>query len=393
MSYDEIPSFDDSQETLQEGGYQEKAPDDGIKRKRELLREARQIMKDRNYDTSVVDDVLVQFDGVFEGNTPAEEELRRQYNEIAEKNKRRCQDRERNTEQKRILISKAQELQNSEDWKGTAAQMKELMNAWKEIGNAGPVNDLLWSEFQGARQTFFDRQRRHYEEADLLRKQSKSKKQEIIAQARSAAFSSTDWKGTHEVLEEMLSRWKQAGSAGREDDSLWSEFQSIRNDFYARRKEAMQKRESEFLERRERKSALVTDAQAYAKACDYSAPAAERMRGMSEEWKSIGFCGNEYEDRLWSQFRMAQDTYWQEKKAAGERKHREWMTKTQAAVDRRRERIGNIHRNIENLRERLNTIGNIDKQNQIYGWISENEAQIRELEEEICRMEQELAKN
>ena len=158
-------------------------------------------MKDRNYDTSVVDDVLVQFDGVSEGNTPAEEELRRQYNEIAEKNKRRCQDRERNTEQKRILISKAQELQNSEDWKGTAAQMKELMNAWKEIGNAGPVNDLLWSEFQSARQTFFDRQRRHYEEADLLRKQSKSKKQEIIAQARSAAFSSTDWKGTHEVLE------------------------------------------------------------------------------------------------------------------------------------------------------------------------------------------------
>ena len=56
MSYDEIPSFDDSQETLQEGGYQEKAPDDGIKRKRELLREARQIMKDRNYDTSVVED-------------------------------------------------------------------------------------------------------------------------------------------------------------------------------------------------------------------------------------------------------------------------------------------------------------------------------------------------
>lgn len=57
-----------------------------------------------------------------------------------------------------------------------------------------------------------------------------------------------------------------------------------------------------------------------------------------------------------------------------------------------KKRISNIQRNIDNLKERLNTTYNYDKQNQIEGWISEDEAKIRELEDEIYNMELELGR-
>lgn len=49
------------------------------------------------------------------------------------------------------------------------------MNCWKEVGNAGSVNDVLWSEFQNARQTFYQRQEKHYKELDEARSRRKNR--------------------------------------------------------------------------------------------------------------------------------------------------------------------------------------------------------------------------
>lgn len=367
--------------------------EEAIREKKRLLNKAEQLMKTWDYDAEAVGGLLEKFSGIFDMNTPKEKDLKCQYCELAERNQRRIREREQNTEQKRRLIEQAKALQGSEDWKNTSARMKELMEQWKAIGNAGSGDKSLWEEFQGSRQVFFDRQRRHYARLEELRAQSRSRKQEIIKEAGSVAQYSEDWKGTHEKLEDMLSRWKQAGSAGKaENNRLWAEFQGIRNDFYARRKAAEKKREEEFVVRRQAKAALVAQAQGYAGARDYSAAAAERMKGMSAEWKEIGFCGKDYDEQLWSAFRMAQDTYWNGKKASGEERHRQWIEKTRDAIWRRQERIRNIQRNIDNLRDRLNTTSNYDKQNQIMDWISQDEAQIRELEGEIGRMEAELGR-
>ncbi len=364
-----------------------------IKEKKSLLYEARTLMKQKGYDISSVDNLLERFAGLFDMNTPVEQELKQKYNELTERNKRNkkyIQDQQHNAEQKRRLVSQAQELQHSQEWKTTSAAMKELMEQWKKIGNAGSENDSLWEEFQNARQRFYERQNSYFEELHKNRESRKKQKQEIIAEARTAASHSEDWSGTHKQLEEMLSRWKQTGSCGKdEDDRLWEEFQSIRNNFYDRRKIAWQEKESEFLNRRQAKSALIAEAQAYAG--DYSSQAGDKMRRMGQEWKEIGFCGKDYDERLWSEFRAVQDAYWQGKKSFAEARHREWVLKTQEAIERRRNRIDKIRQNIVSLQERMSTTMNPDKRDQIAEWISENEEQIRDLEEEIYRMEQEIA--
>jgi len=75
--------------------------------------------------------------------------------------------RERQAESLKVkesLIEKAEAICDSEDFKETANEMRELMNEWKKAGSAGrEVEDSLWERFQSAREKFYSRQKEYYE--------------------------------------------------------------------------------------------------------------------------------------------------------------------------------------------------------------------------------------
>lgn len=216
-----------------------------------------------------------------------------------------------NADKKRELIEKAVELKDSTSWKSTSDKMKELMQQWKESGYAGAENDALWKEFQGAQQTFFDRQKEHYAVLNAEHKEHAAEKEAIIAEAKEAAEGSTNWKGTHEKLEALFARWKKTGSAGRkEDDRLWNAFQEIRNDFYERRNADRQSKEQALITKRQTKGALISEIQKFTNAHDYSDATQERVRTLINDWKAVGFCGKAEDEQLWAKFQKAQDAYW-----------------------------------------------------------------------------------
>lgn len=219
-------------------------------------------------------------------------------------------------EAKEALVARAEELQDSTSWKSTSDKMKELMQQWKESGYAGPENDRLWQAFHAAQQHFFERQKQHYAELNEKQKEHKAEKARIIAEAKEVSEGSTDWKKTHEALEALFAQWKKAGSAGRsEDDKLWEEFQEVRNAFYVRRNAAKEEREKGRIEKRQAKSGLIHDVELYTRAHDYSEVTLARMKNLINEWKAIGSCGSREDDnRLWEQFKKAQDAYWFGKK-------------------------------------------------------------------------------
>lgn len=374
-----------------EGGHQEygtsrndhplKDLEDDIDKKKALLHDARTMMKDRSYQPDKVDSILQNYTLAYSMRTPKERELDEQYRRVKEQNdNNRCRFRE-NTRRKQNLIVEARSLQNSTDWKSTSQRMKAMMEEWKSIGNAGEENDRLWEEFRSARQTFFDNQDIHFKEVEREYARIRQQKEALIQEAQHAAYS-TDWKATNAVMDDLMNRWKQIGSAGKEyDDRLWADFQSARGTYYDRRKAARAEQDNVFATRRQMKSNLVNEAQGYIG--NYSKPAADRMKQLSNEWKSIGFCGKEYEDLLWQQFRAAQDSYWAGKKESS-------RASKEAAIARRRERVSRLYEQNQNLHERINTTRNFEKQNQLYGYISENESRIRELEMEISDIEQDL---
>ena len=364
------------------------------KQKRALLKAAREALRSGDYDPEAVDKILAEFDAV-ESSDPeslAEKELVQQREEIASRNeakKKRRADQAVSVEKKMTLIEKAEELRDSEEWKKTAEAFKSLMDEWRAAGNSGPEGDKLWERFSAARQAFFDRQRKHYSDLDAQNEARKKEKESIISEAREAA-DSTEWGKAHERLEELFAKWKEVGAAGRDEERLWAEFQSVRHSFYERRTAARREQEQIFEVRREDKEALIKQAQAYLDDADYSAEAASRMREMGSDWKDIGFCGRKQENELWERFHGIQDAYWQGKKASGNSRHEEWIEKTKGAIERRRDQAERLKDNIDNLKTRLETASE-EKRAQIEGWITENEEQIKSLEEEIARMEKEIA--
>jgi len=145
-------------------------------------------------------------------------------------------DRERaeNRSAKEALVDRASRVSLSGEWKDGSEEMHNLLEEWKQIGPAGKDSDnALWRQLNGYRQAFFSARTAFFERRDRGRAESKSRKQNIIAEARSISFSPSNWHAVHEQLQDLKEEWKQAGRAGKDDDdTLWNEFSKIRERFY-----------------------------------------------------------------------------------------------------------------------------------------------------------------
>ena len=72
--------------------------------------------------------------------------------------------RNENRRKAECLIEKAQRWSGSDDWKQAAEELKNLQQQWKNV-NPLPREDadILWCNFQGLCQAFFDRKAAHYQ--------------------------------------------------------------------------------------------------------------------------------------------------------------------------------------------------------------------------------------
>ena len=194
--------------------------------------------------------------------TPEEYRARKErQQEERERREREYQERERereyNASLKESLISRAEALSSSTDWKRASQEMKSLMNEWKGIGSAGKDrNDNLWNRFRSARQHYFDRANEHYEKKkrEYEKKQREfenkaNQKRSLIARANSLSVHGPHMDNVADEAKRLNSEWKNIGFSGKEnEDSLWREFRSAQDKFWSEYK----KRKSEIREERKR---------------------------------------------------------------------------------------------------------------------------------------------
>ena len=133
------------------------------------------------------------------------------------------------------LIQQAKDLSLSEEWNKTTQKLNELMDEWKKAGNAGDKDDELWKQFNEARQVFYDRKRKNWEEMNKKFEQARQIKETLIDQAKELQ-NSEQWKKTSQKLNDLMDQWKAAGNAGKEyENALWNDFNAARQVFYDRR--------------------------------------------------------------------------------------------------------------------------------------------------------------
>jgi hypothetical protein len=146
------------------------------------------------------------------------------------------QEREGNLEKKQAICVEAEELAESEDWKGAADRLKQLQADWKAIG---PVDrkhsDAVWKRFRAACDRFFDRRKEHFTQLDGEREENLRIKEGLCERAEAMADSS-QWQETADSLKDLQNEWRGIGPVPKKhSDAVWKRFRAACDRFFARR--------------------------------------------------------------------------------------------------------------------------------------------------------------
>ncbi|MEV5971183.1 DUF349 domain-containing protein [Streptomyces sp. NPDC051921] len=189
---------------------------------------------------------------------------------------------------KEALVTEAEELAQSEQWRSAGERLRALVDTWKGLPRLDrKSDDELWHRFSHARSAFSKRRKAHFAALDSQREEARKTKERLVAEAE-ALSGSTDWGATAARYRELMADWKAAGRAQREhEDDLWNRFRGAQDVFFAARGEVFAERDAEQGENLKLKEELATEAEKLLPVTDLKAARAA-FRSVNERWEAIG---------------------------------------------------------------------------------------------------------
>ena len=217
-----------------------------------------------------------------------------------------------NIVKKRALIEKAKEidadaLANHNDYKKATDVLLALQADWKKIG-FGPKeeNEIVWTEFRGICNVFFDKKKAFYAERDGQFSEIKKRKEALIEEAN-VVKEMTDWKlGTQKIIA-LQKKWKDVGSAGPKfENQLWKKFREPIDFFFNAKDGHFAEKEGENNENLSKKEALIAELKAYTVDKDPQI-AIDHLRGVSKAFAEIGNVPFKQKDAIYKAYKDALD--------------------------------------------------------------------------------------
>ncbi|OKH98251.1 DNA repair protein [Streptomyces sp. CB02923] len=189
---------------------------------------------------------------------------------------------------KEKLVTEAEELAASEQWRAAGERLRALVDTWKGLPRLDrKADDELWHRFSHARSAFSKRRKAHFASLDAQREEARKVKERLVSEAE-ALSGSTDWGPTAARYRELMADWKAAGRAQREhEDDLWNRFRGAQDIFFQARSEVFAERDAEQRENLTRKEELVVEAEKLLPVSDLKAARAA-FRSVNERWEAIG---------------------------------------------------------------------------------------------------------
>ncbi len=367
--------------------------DEDVKLREEILKEVRelQLSEDWNEDFKTVMDIQRKWRRIHYWESAYEDSLMEEFEQFVDGffGKRNAEYKA-HEDVKKALIERARKAAVSEDWNKASEDMKVLMDEWKVCPSAGrEKDDALWEEFNSERQKFFDRKHAHWEDMQAKFEASQKGKQELIEKAASLK-DSEEWKKTGEIFKELLDAWKAFGSAGKEEEQLWEQFNAYRQAFYDRRNAHYNTLREEFDAKYEEKQKLLEQARNIVETKEYTRENTQKMKGLGVEWKGVGSCGKDREDTIWQEFRSVMDAYFHGLKEWNEQKHANWRNRMLDIRNRKADLILKQKQQIKRMQADM--VGLLGERAiaDMEDAIADKEAFIQELEEEIADIDAKL---
>jgi hypothetical protein len=209
---------------------------------------------------------------------------------------------------KERIAADAAKLAEGSDWRNGATRLKQLLDEWKALPRIDKASDEeLWHRFSSARTTYTRRRKQHFADLTSRRDEIRTLKDKLIAEAESLS-SSTDWGETSNAYRDLMTRWKAAGSAGRDiDDALWKRFRTAQDTFFQARGAKNSQADEEYRANADVKRRLLAEAE---RLLPVRSPATARaaFRELAATWDRTGKAPRANVRDLENRFRAIEDT-------------------------------------------------------------------------------------
>ncbi|WP_435971101.1 DUF349 domain-containing protein [Streptomyces sp. Qhu_M48] len=247
---------------------------------------------------------------------------------------------------KEKLVTEAEELAQSEQWRSAGERLRALVDTWKGLPRLDrKSDDELWHRFSHARSAFSKRRKAHFASLDAQREDARKAKERLVTEAESLS-NSTDWGNTAARYRELMTEWKAAGRAQREhEDDLWNRFRGAQDVFFAARGEVFAERDAEQTENLKLKEELATEAEKLLPVSDLKAARAA-FRSLNERWEAIGHVPRDARPKVEGRMQTVE-------RAIQESEEAEWRRTNPEARARAAGLTGQLQDAVEKLRKQI----------------------------------------
>jgi len=142
-----------------------------------------------------------------------------------------------------------------------------------------------------------------------------AKREEIVALGESLANSNA-WKVTGEKYKELLDQWQKLPNADRaKEQELWKRFSHARSAFDKARRAYFTTLDATRTEAVSAKKSLIKKAEELAESTDWASTTTS-FKKLMDEWKVTARAAKGQEEKLWGEFKAAQDKFFASRNAA-----------------------------------------------------------------------------
>ena len=138
------------------------------------------------------------------------------------------------------------------------------------------------------------------------------------------------------------------------------------------------------------KQELIEKARAIKDSEDYSRENTETMKDLAVQWKKIGSCGKNKDDKIWNEFREINDIYFDGLGKSNAKRQADHQNRMKDARARKVDLLNNQKRQIERLQDSLYGLVSEQEMKDIEAQIQQKEDFIKELEAQIEDIESKI---
>ena len=159
---------------------------------------------------------------------------------------------------KKEIIRVLRELVNGVENKDTFNNVKDLQNAWKDIGNLNNSKDKsLWTTYNALLDRFYDNRSIYFELKDLDRKKNLELKNAICEKAEKLVDNSNIMRAVSS-LNELHAEFKHIGPVDRDkQEDIWNRLKNASDEVYKKKKDFISNIKESLNENLEKKSKLL----------------------------------------------------------------------------------------------------------------------------------------